>query len=240
MCFEPPIDRDPVKHVKPELHSNPRQFQLIDIFAGITLVALLTAMIAPFLRELDNDVRNRLFVSGLLQLALVIGTFVFATSQRQKLLNKSGRHLGTVFYASIKWRHWPTIKSACLMLLLGAIQIAVASAIAVNPSKSHAMYPTHIIYQIQLAAIFGYAIARFMWRVYPASLELFENGIARGGVRFDDWKHVELRTSQFFEDRIAVVYKPGGSMGSETLMAQISPELRDEVFAIAGQASERP
>ena len=54
---------------------DPRQFGLIDLFAIMTSAALVSAMIAPFLREMQTENRNRLFSVAIFQLVVTVGAF---------------------------------------------------------------------------------------------------------------------------------------------------------------------
>lgn len=73
---------------------DPRQFRIIDLFALLTLAALVSAMAAPFVRELAPTTRNKLLAVVTCQLVVVAATVVFAAQRRSKLLQQSGQRIG--------------------------------------------------------------------------------------------------------------------------------------------------
>ena len=88
------------------------------------------------------------------------------------------------------------------------------------------------LYQLQLGCVTGVALARFLWRVYPNSIEFFEGGVSQGGVTLIPWAQVEVRPSQYFADRLVVVLRPAvGSVVADTKMAQVSDALREQLLA---------
>jgi hypothetical protein len=121
------------------------------------------------------------------------------------------------------------------MLAVASAQLWIALfLVAVSSSSRFAVFRPSAINQLQLGFFTGYAFVRYLWRVYPNSIEFFDNEISLGGTRFFPWSHVELRASQLFKDRIVVVIRhPGSSIGGDAKMAQVTSALRDRVFAIA-------
>ena len=138
----------------------------------------------------------------------------------------------------MNWPAWPLVKSIINMLFLSTVQLGFAAAIAFAPSRIM-IVPMFLMYHVQLAILFGYMVCRYMWRVYPNSLEFFEHGVARSGVEFRPWSQIELRPSQFFPDRIAVVFRPGGTQGFDTKMCRVTPELCTRAFDAASLELEK-
>ena len=161
---------------------DPRQFGVIDLFAFVTLAALVSAMAAPFLREMQAEKRVRLLVVASFQLVVTTGTIAFAVYQRKKLLEKAGWRIGIAYCGEIRWRHWPAVKSVVYMLLLASAQLCLAMMFATEVVELPAPY--FLVYEIQLGCISGMAFARFLWRVYPNSMEFFEQGISLRGMTF--------------------------------------------------------
>lgn len=93
----------------------PQQFSLSDLFAIVTLAALVFAMAAPFLREMQSDHVARLIAVTGVQTAPVAGAIAVAATRRRKLLQMSGRRIGTAYCGEGRWRHWPLDrrKSCC-------------------------------------------------------------------------------------------------------------------------------
>ncbi|PHR95700.1 MAG: hypothetical protein COA78_29760 [Blastopirellula sp.] len=216
--------------------NNPRKFSLIDLFALVTLAGLLSAMAAPYLRELPAEKHGILLLEIFLQVTMLGVSLAYAVHSRKKVLVQSGKKVGYAFCGQIRWQHWPVIKSCLFMSLIALLQLAFAMFIVLAPSNT-IHFSNLLIYHIQIGGFVGFAYARYLWRVYPSSIEFFENGIALGGTRFIPWANVTLRNSQFFEDRIAVVYRI--QQAGDTKMAQVSDEFRVELFAVAEECSQK-
>jgi hypothetical protein len=116
------------------------------------------------------------------------------------------------------------------MLLLAMAQIGLA-LVAVAVATEH---PFLLFYQLQLGCIAGMAFARFLWRVYPNSIEFFAHGISLSGVTLIPWAQVELRRSQYFADRLVVVLRPAAnSIVGDTKLVQVSAPLREQLLSTA-------
>jgi hypothetical protein len=213
-----------------------QQFGLIDLFAIVTVAALLSAMLAPFVRELKSEHRNRMVGLAVFQLAIAAGTIAFSVRNRKRLLEKTGRRITVAYCGEVEWRHWPVFVSLAFMLVLAVSQSFLAFAFATNSQRTFGL----LIYQFQLGCFTGWTIARCMWRAYPNSIEFFENGIALGATTFFPWTQIDLRPSQFFADRIVVVYRPAvPAFGGNTEMAQVPKSLHPKLFALAAAVHER-
>ena len=70
------------------------QFGLIDLFAIVTIAALLSAMAAPIIRGMHPGNRGRLVVLTVIQLLITAGAFAFVAHQRKELLQRSGSKIG--------------------------------------------------------------------------------------------------------------------------------------------------
>jgi hypothetical protein len=212
---------------------NPRQFRIIDLFAVLTLAALLAAMAAPFLRAMPPDKLTMLLIVALCQVVVTGGTMIHAAHRRQQLLDRSGERIGIGYCGAVRWRHWPLFKSILSMVFLAAAQFGVALVFAVVLTGETPV-PTFLVYQLQLGYVTGRALSRYMWRVYPSAMEFFANGVAVSGTSFVEWERAEVRRSQFFSDRVVVVMRPEvGSIAGGTIIVQVSDTLRDELL-VAG------
>ncbi len=227
-----------VRQEEPVDTVNPLQIRLLDLFALMTLVALVSAMAAPFLRGFDSEYRNRLLLVIGLQLLIVVGTIVHYARKRKKLLEQSGPKIGAAFCGQWGWRYWPVTKSLLLILLLVFVQIFVAMTTADDLLQYGLLIP---LYNIQLSWFMGYAFSLYRWRVYPNSVEFFENGISQKGTSLIRWECVEVRRSSSFSDKMVLVLRmsPDSIVGS-TLVAQVSDQLRERIFVAANtQASAK-
>ena len=51
------------------------------------------------------------------------------------------------------------------------------------------------------------------------------------GYQLTPWTDVEVRQSQFFDDRLAIVFRPGGTIGLDTRMALVHGSLRERIYS---------
>lgn len=208
-----------------EEHDRSRQFTLVDVFALLTLLSILFAIFAPLVRFLNPEERVKLLFPLAIQLLVVSGATAYAIVRRRALVEEGGRRLGVAFFGTAKWSGWLPIKSICWMAVLAVLQMFMAYAAAATSRQ----LPFMLLYTAQLAFIFATFGVNLLWRVYPGTLEFFENGVAAGGLLFH-WPQVAIRDSQFFEDRVGVVLQPPGSrVGMMTRMTRVSDALRREI-----------
>lgn len=218
--------------------SDPRQFSLADLFATVTIAALLFALAGPFLRGMQAENRYRLLAVAGIQLLLIPGMVVFAAARRGKQLGKSGKRLGIAYCGEIRWRHWPLFKCSLLMLTLALLQLFLALLLTFSGSGKE-LSLNFLLFELQLGWFTGLAIARYFWRVYPGGIEFFDRGVCLGGLSFYPWEQVDLRPSQFFRDRIVVVVRTAvGSVDGDTVVAQVTDDLRQRAFAAASAQRE--
>ena len=211
-----------------EQPSNPRQFRVIDIVALVSLAALVAAMAAPIVRWMSTGDQIKFLLVMLAQLVITTIAFVGAVYMRTRLLKRAGRRIYIGYCGAFEWRHWPAVKSCIAMGVVAAIQLAIAAALTQDMLRFGF---AATMAQLQIALVAGFALARFIWRVYPSAMEFFENGVALTGVVFLDWEQVDLRSSQTFPDRIVVVVRPiPKSKGGETKIVQVSDAVQEELF----------
>jgi hypothetical protein len=92
--------------------------------------------------------------------------------------------------------------------------------------------PFALLYQFQLAMFSGFWFARYLWRVYPNSMEFFDHGVSIGGTTFLPWQQVELRPSRYFADRMVLVLRPAAdSVTAQTRLAQVPDALRVDILS---------
>lgn len=204
-----------------------QQFSIIDLFALITFAAILLAVFAPVVRLMDPDKRAQALVPLSVQLFALVGACAYRVARRHELIRLAGKRLGVAFYGSGSWKHGPYVKSIVILLMLAAFQIIVAISITVGEVQPTTM----VLNTLQLTYALSMFAVNFLWRVYPSTLEFFENGVVLHGSVLTTWKHVELRDSQFFDDRVVLVLKPQGTIGTDTKMARVSASLRASVEA---------
>ncbi len=210
---------------------NPQQFRLMDLFALTTLVALVSAMVAPLLRGLESDYRNLLLRIVGFQLLLAAGTIVYYARKRKRLLDKAGTRIGSAFCGQFRWRYWPLVRTVATILFVASIQLLFATVMAISildsgqifgpismmidglPVSHRVLHYLHylsfldFLFYFQYSFSVGYVFSLYRWRVYPSTLEFFEHGIVRKGLYLTPWKCIEIRPSAFFDDKIAIVVR---------------------------------
>jgi len=243
---------DPQRESQSTDAGNPQQFRLMDLFALMTLVALVSAMAAPLLRGLESDYRNRLFLVLGLQLLFTTGMVSYYAGKRKKLLDKAGLKIGSAFCGQSRWQHWPVVMAflivlfRCISLLLFAAVIAlllarnlpgpVTSVLDRLPVSHRILHYLHYFSFLDYLfyALFpwsvGYTLSLYRWRAYPNSIEFFEHGIVKKGLSFIPWQHIEVRPSSFFPDKIAIVLRAS----KWAIADQASPDFLDSKDSIAG------
>ncbi len=217
----------------------PRQFRLIDVFALVTLAAILCAMAAPFVRTMAEGNLTRLVVVVLLQALAAAASIAFLAAGRRALLAKSGRRIGVGYSGSMRWRHGPVFASILRMLLFGGWQLVFAVVFVFLPSRHTSGQPepagatlTYVLVQLELGGFAGYALLCYLWRVYPKSIEFFENGIAKGGLQFTPWSKMKVRPSQSSSDQIIIVHTYSNERAATWLwFVQVPESLREWLLA---------
>jgi hypothetical protein len=216
----------------------PGQFRLIDLYAFMTIFALVIAMVAPIVRQIRSDHRWVLVVILCSQASIIAVVMNWESNKRKKLLNISGRRIGVGYCGDLNWRHWPLAKSLLIMLFIGAAQVTFAVAVASIPDLPF-WSPGFIFQQVQLSLFFAFACSRYMWRVFPNSMEFYEHGISSNGTSLIPWNRISIRDSQFFPGRIVMVIRTKvGSIEADTIVVQVSDFLRMHIAEFRGQNSE--
>lgn len=210
---------------------NPQQFRLMDLFALTTLVALVSAMVAPLLHGLESDYRNLLLRIISFQLLIATGAIVYYAKRRQRALDKSGAKIGAAFCGQFHWRYWPIVRTVFTIFFVISIQTLFAVVMAKNlleygelngpismliddwPFSHRVLHYLHYLafldyfFYAQYSFFLGYAFSLYRWRVYPNFIEFFEHGIVRKGTFFMPWERIEVRPSSLFADKIVIVVR---------------------------------
>lgn len=204
-------------------NDNSNTFGIADLFALMTLCALAAAFAAPFIPSLGKDSsRNLLLIFGF-QVFFFCGAFGKSLASRQHVLKIAGEKLGQAYTGNLKWRHWPVVYSLALTATFVLLQLGFAIVSAMTTTS----LISSMVYNVQLSLFGGHAVARYMWRAFPSTLEFYEGGVISSGTHLNTWEECQLRRSQLFDDRIVVVT---GSKGfQDTKLAQVSSELRSKL-----------
>jgi hypothetical protein len=225
-------ETDPEREV-----SNPLQIGLIDLFAVTTLVAMILAMAVPVVRTMPAENRWPLIAVFGSQAIIVALVMLWEAKRRKKLLEVSGHRIGVGYCGDLNWRHWPLAKSLLILLFFAMLQLCIAVAVTADGQRT-LFDPGFLFQQIQLGFFFGMGCSRYLWRVFPNSMEFFDNGISLQGTSLIPWNRVSVRNSQFFPDRIVVIIRVAvGSIEADTNVVQVSNRLRSTIFSRSASAS---
>ena len=114
------------KEEEPAEEVNPQQFRLLDLFAMMTLVAVVSALAAPILRGLDSEYRLRLLAVVSMQFLIVLWSVFHYASKRKRLLDEAGSKIGFGFCGQLRWRHWPIARTVLGILYAMLWQLGIA------------------------------------------------------------------------------------------------------------------
>ncbi len=125
------------------------------------------------------------------------------------------------------------------MLLIAIAQVWFAVTLSTN-LKATLMSPGILFQQFQLGLFFGIGCSRYIWRLFPNSMEFYENGISLHGTSLLPWERITVRDSKFFPDRIVLVIRCApGSIEADTQVVQVTDLLRRQITAIPKQNISR-
>lgn len=210
-----------------------QQFTLFDVFAAITLASILLAMFVPWIRWMKPEHRMRMLFPLGMQLLMLLAATTFTFFRRRALVERSGKRFGVAFFGTANWSGWLPIKSLLLMTSLATIQLLISIGLAYT--RDHSIMT--LFNSAQISFVLAHFGVNFLWRVYPSTLEFFQHGVVNGGQLFP-WSGIEIRESQFFNDRVSITLKsPGSSVATITRMARVSDELRNEIVRLSGAAT---
>ena len=99
------------------------QLTIIDLVATVTLVSLLAAIGAPFIRPMQSAGLLLCCVGILIQLGFAVGAAISKIRTRRKLICSLGERIAVGYCSKIRWKHWPILKNLialvfCSVLLL--------------------------------------------------------------------------------------------------------------------------
>ncbi len=196
---------------KPKL--NPQQFAVMDFFRVLVSVALALTIVMPWIRALPAKVFATMIVVIGGQIAWLTVLLVFLSRRRKRLLEKSGQLLFSGSSSENPSCRWAKARAVFGVLFCVVIQLFVAAAlswvIVTEVFTSWLGRPVSIL--ILINGLLGPSMAvtssiRFLrWRLYPETVEFYENGIAISD-RFVPWEKLDLRRSTIWHNRVQIVF----------------------------------
>lgn len=218
------------------LDERPQQFGLSQLMIGVTLVAVICAILAPLWQMMTPG--NRIIVVAMFVMqGVVVGSFYFIfTSQRSRYLRVAGRRIGVGYNGQIPGKRWPMMVPLAVMCFFGMLQLAIAIWGAISFSETISW--TYVLQQAQTGVFGGFFLAQLSRGGTFASTEFFENGVMVAGNGFTPWERIQLRPSQLSEDRLVMITRAGKThFGSTTATIFVDQPLREYLLAHYGQTS---
>ncbi|RCS41191.1 hypothetical protein DTL42_21715 [Bremerella cremea] len=211
----------------------PQQFRLLDMMIGMTIVAIVCALMAPLFRMMVAENRLPVFIIFLVQAMVTAGAIFYASSRRQKMLVDAGKRIGLGYNGRLPGKFWPQVVNFGAMAFLAVMQFGLTLFLAMDS------FPWFLMaQQIQLGIYSGMMLSQFRWGRTPGTTEFFEQGVVLGGFHLVPWSYVVLRPSKMAEDRLVMVMKSqSNSIGGTTSTIQVSDSLRDYLLTHHGEAA---
>jgi len=221
---------------------NPVQFSLAELFWVSVAVAVVLAIATPFLRKLPQSAFNTVISVVSVQTIAILAMTAFLSYRRKQMLERCGKRiaLGSSSESpSVKWAVFFSFVSIFVTVVM-QLFISVGLIWAISGKDGPGFFPTFAKIAIVLGqsispSIFMTQSIRFLrWRIRSDAVEFFENGIAT----FDllcPWGKVELRRSQFHQNRIMVYYH---EYQSSVMVWLDNSEIDDLLLFAAGKCKD--
>gem|GEM_PF-5433146 len=206
------------------------QLSLLDLFAFMTAVAVLLAILTPIVKLMISGNYSVAIIMGVVQIAAIVWAAGHGIAERRRLTKEAGRRLGVAFYGTLAWRWWPRVKSALFLLLFLGFQVAMFTGMLMS-TELMVVFAN----MIQVTFYFARYAVKFFYGVYPSSVEIFEKGVITPQQVFVPWNRVELRPSQYFAGQHALVTLSPAGFGGQTYMVRFDDELKLSAEAAASE-----
>ena len=216
---------------------NPQQFSIAELFWVSVAVAVILAIVTPSLRSLPQAVLNTVIIAAAIQSIAIIALTGFLSNRRKRMLETSGKRivLGTSSEGpSVKWA---VFFSYFNVFFAVAMQLYISAGLvwALSGNDSDVLLTVIkfgiILFQSMAPMMFMTHSIRFLrWRIRSDVVEFFENGVAI----FDfltPWGKVELRRSEFHQNRVMVYYPEQQT----SIMVWLDKSETDHLLAFAAE-----
>ena len=190
---------------------NPQQFSIAELFWVSVAVAVVLAIVTPFLRGLPKEVLNTAVLVAAIQSTVFVGMTGFTSIRRKRMLEASGKRIVLGSSSESPFVKWAVFFSYFSIFLTVGMQLYVSAGTVWALSGEKAVFTTVakiliVLSQSMVPMMFLAHSIRFLrWRLRSDAVEFFENGVAVFDL-LTPWGKVELRPSQFHQNRVMVYY----------------------------------
>lgn len=191
---------------------NPQQFSIAELFWVSVAVAVVLAIVTPFLRRLPQAVLNTVVIAAAIQSIAIVALAGYISHRRKRMLETSGKRIVLGSSSESPSVKWAVFFSFLCIFFTVVMQLYISAGLvwALSGEESDVLSTilkiAVIWFQSMGPMIFMTQSIRFLrWRIRSDAVEFFENGV----VVFDlltPWGKVELRPSQFHQNRVMVYY----------------------------------
>lgn len=188
-----------------ETKGEKQQLSLMDLFAVMTLLALVVAPLAPLLRSMGTEQLVRALSMMGLQGTATLAAVYWQALRRKKMVSGAGRRVGVGFVTNVKWKYWPQVKCGLFFLCLIFLQILISIPFSNVKGNLLPVVFSVLIYSGQLGIATAWTVSSWLWKVYPGGVEFYEHGVVRRGTLLVPWDTVELRHSKIYPGRVVAV-----------------------------------
>jgi len=222
---------------KPELElldERPRQFGLIHLMGLLTVLAFAFALLAPLFRAMSGRQATSVSIILLIEVAVFAGTYLYSSSQREKVLSVAGRRVGQSNVGMAKSRAFGRIATACGFLFLAALQVAV-TFIAIGLSN-HAFPWFMLINQVQMGYFACTALMQLRWDRDVGAIEFFEHGLVMNSFHFTSWERIIVRPCKLYQHGVNLHIQSGTKhMGQTMMVVFVSDPLKQYLLKHHGE-----
>ncbi len=192
---------------------NPQQFSIAELFWVCVAVAVVLAIVTPFLRGLPKAVLNTVVLVAAIQSVAIVAVTVFISHRRKRMLETSGKRILLGSSSESPSVKWAVFFSYFCIFFAGVMQLYISAGLvwALSGDRIAKFFSTGWKIVIILSQSIGpmffltQSIRFLRWRIRSDAVEFFENGVAIFDL-LTPWGKLELRPSEFHQNRVMVYY----------------------------------
>ncbi|MEM7559147.1 MAG: hypothetical protein AAF394_08485 [Planctomycetota bacterium] len=207
-----------------------RRIGIIDIFGAITVVALLLAVFAPWLREMEPQRLWWFLGLAALQWSVAVVVFLIQSYRKRSIERTSGKRLGIGHQSQRINDSWPKVQTIMTLVIIVIAQLCIsftAATLANIDDGAASISYVYAINSIQLGMSTGWVLFSLLSGIYGSAALFYENGVSFQLSKLQTWDQLELRHSTVFEGRVVIVTQ---GLMKNTLVFQVPAELRTKLI----------